>query len=711
MTAWPWFSLRAARCVLGVAVACGLLAGGAVRAVGYLSVPSRPQITGEHVGARPGILAGWSVTGPVPRGRHVLAARIIPVTPPRQAARRVLAVPAVTVSRKAPALGGCAFWNISCQVDAWFAGLIVSAISPLLSVVGQTALATPQVTGMPAVRAMSAGSLGVADSIFTLLLLAGGMLLMGYQTFQTSYTIKEVAPRAVAGFVFANSSLLVIPKAIDLSNGITGALAPGTSPASAATTLTHMLMNGEPGSGIFLILLSGVAVVLAVVIAVTYIIRMMALVLLAAVAPLALAGYTLPQTAWTARWWWRAFTAALAIPAAQALVLTAAVKVFFSPGWTGWKSNPQLINILITICLLYVIMRIPFWLARPALAGFGSGPVRAGLRFALSAAVLSRAGRMLRGAPARRSPAPSPAGGPARRSPIPSPPGGPARRGPIPPLPGTSTPPRPVPPLPGGGSGYIARHARPPSLPAGEDRPGQIPPLPAGENQSRTAPPLPGRPARRNLTPPLPGGPVRRSPIPPLPGGAARRGPVPPLPGAAARHRPAPPLPGTTSPRQVPPLPASPASPPERTSPPPLPGAPPRRSPAPPLPGGSARRTAAPPLPGGPARRSPIPPLPGSRYQAAAPPQLPSESMRRTGRHQAPPPLPADGTGQRPRPAHAPPAQSGPTSRAAQDTLPPTAPPTAAAGQPGAGPAQQQRRRRGRPGRNRRPVRRREDPR
>ncbi len=59
--------------------------------------------------------------------------------------------------------------------------------------------------------------------------------------------------------------------------------------------------------------------------------RMMAVVLLAAAAPLCLALYALPQTAWAARWWWRALTAALAIQVAQSLVLTAAVQVFFVP--------------------------------------------------------------------------------------------------------------------------------------------------------------------------------------------------------------------------------------------------------------------------------------------------------------------------------------------------------------------------------------------
>ena len=57
---------------------------------------------------------------------------------------------------------------------------------------------------------------------------------------------------------------------------------------------------------------------LALLLAVVYMLRLMALVLLTAAAPLALAAYGLPQTGWAARWWWRALAAGLGIQAAQA---------------------------------------------------------------------------------------------------------------------------------------------------------------------------------------------------------------------------------------------------------------------------------------------------------------------------------------------------------------------------------------------------------
>ena len=154
---------------------------------------------------------------------------------------------------------------------------------------------------------------------------------------------------------------------------------------------------------------------LALVLAVVYVLRLMALVLLTAAAPLALAAYALPQTAWAARWWWRALTVCLAIQAAQALVLTAAVRVFSSAGWIplhGTRGG-SVLPVLTAICLLYIMMRIPWWISRPVLSAFGPSPVRRTVKFAFYAAVLSRVSPLLRGAAGARRP-PSAGGGRGR---------------------------------------------------------------------------------------------------------------------------------------------------------------------------------------------------------------------------------------------------------------------------------------------------------
>lgn len=325
-------------------------------------------------------------------------------------ARLVPASPSPSPSpQPAPAAGtgGCGFFDFTCYVTSaitgWFADLVRSAVNPLLVLIGQSALSTPQPGAIPAVRTMWATSLAVADACYVLLVLLGGILVMGHETVQTSYSAKEIAPRIVLGFLGANLSMVVISQAITIANGLSAALAGhGVDPASAAKSLLGTLASSLASHGVFLILLALAGVILALVLALVYVMRLMAVVLLAAAAPLCLALYALPQTAWAARWWWRALTAALSIQVAQGLVLTAAAQVFFSPGWLPWHPVSYLEQVLITLCLLYVLMRIPFWIARPVLSPFGHSPIRRAARFAFTAAVLSRIAPVLRGgAPAR----------------------------------------------------------------------------------------------------------------------------------------------------------------------------------------------------------------------------------------------------------------------------------------------------------------------
>jgi len=303
--------------------------------------------------------------------------------------------------------GGCGWFDFTCDVThaitSWFAGLVTSAVNPLLTLIGQTALSTPQPGSIPAVSATWTTSLAIADVLYVLLVLAGGVLVMSHETLQTSYSVKEIAPRIVCGFIFANLSMVLMTQAITLANALSAALAgQGITPGTAARSLVDVLANTVSSGGIFVVLLTIAGVVLAVILAFIYVLRLMAIVLLAAAAPLALASYALPQLAWLARWWWRALAAALSIQIAQGLVLTASVRVFFSPGWLAWDVASPWPHLLVTLCLLYIMIRIPFWISRPVLSGFGGSPVRKAARFAFTAAVLSRVSPVLRGTTAGR---------------------------------------------------------------------------------------------------------------------------------------------------------------------------------------------------------------------------------------------------------------------------------------------------------------------
>ena len=118
----------------------------------------------------------------------------------------------------------------------------------------------------------------------------GGVIVMGHETLQTSYSAKDIAPRLVTGFLAANLSLVLISRATTIANALSAALAgDGVTPATAASALLGTLTAPLPGGGIFLVLLALAGAVLALVLAVVYVLRLMALVLLTAAAPLALA--------------------------------------------------------------------------------------------------------------------------------------------------------------------------------------------------------------------------------------------------------------------------------------------------------------------------------------------------------------------------------------------------------------------------------------
>jgi hypothetical protein len=522
---WPRRALARRGAVLAAAVILAALAAAAIAATAPRAAPAASQ-------QRPA--AAVTV---------VTAARVIPGAP--VASPSPSPVP-VTLDA---ASGGCGFFDVTCHITSaitgWFGGLIASAVNPLVNFIGSSALSTPQPSSIPSVSSLWGTSLAIADACYGLLVLIGGVIVMSHETLQTSYSAKEIAPRIVVGFIAANLSMILISKAVDISNGLASGLAGAGGPVSqqaAARQLVSTLANSAATNGAFLILLELAGVILALVLAAVYVIRMMAVVLLAAATPLLIALWALPQTSWAARWCCRAWVAVLAIPAAQGLVLSAAVRVFFSPGWL--PGGGDLEQVLVTLCLLYIMMRIPFWIGRPVLSPFGSSPARRAVRFAFTAAVISRirpalagtagsgraGGRGGTGGPGRAGGRPpgrpggtgggspraagarpatggtAPAGGGAGgtrwvQPPLPGMPSRPRRPRPqqlalFDPPPSSRQPPPPAPPQPPpptarGGNGY--RQLPLPGMPARPQRPRQLPlpldPPPRRVPRTRTQPP------------------------------------------------------------------------------------------------------------------------------------------------------------------------------------------------------------------------------
>ena len=265
------------------------------------------------------------------------------------------------------------FWDIPGQVEKaindWFSSLVTDALNPVLSLLGSTVLSTPDVTTMPRVGQIWTTMALLANSLYVLFVLAGGAIVMTHETLQTRYALKDIAPRLVAGFLVGNASLALLGLIIHLADTLSaGIMGQGLDPQQAGTALAHMITGSILNTGgIFLSILGLVAAVMAVVLLVTYMVRVALMVLLAVAAPVALACHALPHTEGFARWWWRAVLGTLAVQLGQSLTLVTALRIFLDPGGQtslGFPTGSGLTDLLVFITLFFILIKIPFWVGR-----------------------------------------------------------------------------------------------------------------------------------------------------------------------------------------------------------------------------------------------------------------------------------------------------------------------------------------------------------
>jgi hypothetical protein len=262
---------------------------------------------------------------------------------------------------------------IAGAVESFIRSLLVPALTPLLDAVGSALLSTPTPSELPALVGLWEGSRVLAVSLYGLLVLAGGLLVMGYQTFQTRYTVNEIAPRFLFGFLASMFSLTVAEQATIFSNAMADAiLGDAVTGDSAADAMTEMVTGSISGSaGLWVIVVALCIPILLVVLLITYVVRVGLAAILLVAAPLLLIFHTLPQTEGIARWWWRAYAAVLAAQVAQSLTLAVGLRVILTPDGLilAEDAGQAWLGILVLIALLGIMIKIPFWLIAAARIG------------------------------------------------------------------------------------------------------------------------------------------------------------------------------------------------------------------------------------------------------------------------------------------------------------------------------------------------------
>ena len=260
-------------------------------------------------------------------------------------------------------------------LTGFFRTIVVAALNPLLDLLGHTLLSTPDPGSLPRIGELWNSSWQIVLTCYATIVVIAGLLVMGHQTLQTRYTIREVLPRLVVGMVAGAASMAVATQAIAVANALTSAImGDGLNPDSTAQALKNLYLGGLSTQGIVEQLLAVVFAVGLIGVLITYIVRLATTVVLIAGAPILLMGHALAQTEGIAIWWWRAFGGLLAVQVAQSLTLITALKVLLAPGFTPLGVDASgLVNLLVGLALVYVLVKIPFWILGSVRRHAGSG--------------------------------------------------------------------------------------------------------------------------------------------------------------------------------------------------------------------------------------------------------------------------------------------------------------------------------------------------
>ncbi|TKG62390.1 hypothetical protein [Prauserella endophytica] len=258
-------------------------------------------------------------------------------------------------------IGAC----ITEAINGAFRSIVDAALSPILELIGHTALSTPTISDLPGIGELWNNSWELVVAAYGLLILLGGIVVMGHESVQARYSIKEIGPRIPIAFMASALSLFFTDKLIRLANGLTlGILGDGVNAPSLGNTLKDAVAGIQTG-GLFIILVGLVLVVVGLGLLVVYVVRIVITLVLIISGPLFLMFHALPHTDPLARWWWKALTATLSIQVAQALVLITAVRTFLSGGVNLFGSTLSALGTLVAaIALFFILFKIPFWLLK-----------------------------------------------------------------------------------------------------------------------------------------------------------------------------------------------------------------------------------------------------------------------------------------------------------------------------------------------------------
>src|SRR6185437_879983 len=144
-------------------------------------------------------------------------------------------------------LSGC----VTNAITAVLRGVVSAALNPLLDLLSTTLLTTPTPQSLPRIGELWTNSWQILLACYALLVLIAGVLVMAFETLQTQYSIKQIAPRVVVGFLAGALSLWAASQAIEIANALAQAVMGGGLDANSAGETLRNLVLGSVNGGIF----------------------------------------------------------------------------------------------------------------------------------------------------------------------------------------------------------------------------------------------------------------------------------------------------------------------------------------------------------------------------------------------------------------------------------------------------------------------------
>jgi hypothetical protein len=247
-----------------------------------------------------------------------------------------------------------------------------AALNWVLGLLSATVFSSPNVTALPQVTYVAGHAQLAANACMALIVMVAGILVMTHGGVQERYSLKDLLPRMVIGFVAANMALPIVSVVIAGANALTNVLAGDSFTSQDSFDQIRRVVfdtTTDPAMFIVALVLRELALWMLIGLVITWLGRLSVLLVVAGTGPVALMCHALPQTEPLAHIWWRSLVGCLAVQVLQAVTLHMAVATLLSSDANlpalGLPHDPTgLLNMLIACFLLWLVIRIPKWVAR-----------------------------------------------------------------------------------------------------------------------------------------------------------------------------------------------------------------------------------------------------------------------------------------------------------------------------------------------------------